>query len=567
MRSFLSKFAAVLFPIVLFVVAEGTVRSFDHTPFFIPVAGNSDYLTVNPAYAGRYFRGFIPQVAYNPFLRDKPDSVFRVVALGGSSTAGYPYLFNSAFPERFATHYRSVHPTRQIEMVNLGMTALSSHVIRDMIPHVIDMNPDAVLIYAGHNEYYGAFGAGGANRNQILIRVLFWCKKSVLFQKLESIIAPPVESTRTMMEQSTTDIAITKDGSVYHSGIQNFEINLEAILSRLNKEQIQTYVGTLVSNIQSQSPLGSDSVATLHWEKGLDHWNQRDTLAARGAFVLAKEFDPIRFRAPEAMNQVIEEVASTNHATVVNMEPIFGFGSEDSLFTDHLHPTSTGYDLMAQSFLQVVEPKWVTKASSLGAPEPSPFDAAYARLLIVRLQLGFPFTKGLSEENQWQQFDRVLATHQQSGRYADSLASLSVTFHTPVYESLLEAYQRNLAEQDTSLALSHIRSLLYWQPFNESLHFQAAQLASEQSTNLAGEVMQLVASRVPSERYLNTLAAMRIRQGALDSAVQLLELIENDFPDSQVMLYNMARYLVLTGDTLTAQLYYQKYQMVRYSGE
>jgi len=563
MQTFLSKLGAVLLPLVLMVVAEGVVQFYSNTKFLIPVSGEPDYVTVNPAYAARYFRGFTPQVAYNPFLKHKPDSIFRVITLGGSSTAGYPYLFNSAFGERFSARLRSIDPVQQVEVINVGMTALSSHVLRDMTAHIVDMKPDAVFIYAGHNEYYGAFGAGGRNRNPFLIRTLFWCKKSVLFRKLEAIIVPPVESTRTMMAQSATNIAIVKDGPSYRSGIQNFENNLKAILHRFNKEEIQTYIGIVVSNIETQPPLGDDSVATQHWQNGQKYWNQGDTLAAKNAFVLAKEHDPIRFRAPEAINRVIMEVAPRHNAVIVNTASIFGFGTTDSLFTDHLHPTALGHDLMAQAFLDELERQSVRQASYMVAPEPSPFDAAYARLLILRLRIGFPFTEGLTEQQEWQQFERILAYHQQSGRVADSLATLSVTFQKPVYESLFEGYQRNLAEQDTAQALAHMRSLLYWQPFNESLHFQAAQLASQQTSNLAGEVMQLVTARIPSERYLNTLAALRIQQGALGSAGQLLHWIESDYPQSSVMLYNMARYLVLSGDTLRARDYFLRYQKVQ----
>ncbi len=562
MRTLLTKIALVLLPLVLLVVAEGVVRLFGYTKFVIPVAEQPDYLTVNPAYAARYFRGFTPQIAYNPFLKHKPDSVFRVVALGGSSTAGYPYLFYSAFPERFATRLRSVDPVRQIEVINLGMTAVSSHVIRDMIPHVVDIKPDLVLIYAGHNEYYGAFGAGAGKPNPFLIRVRFWFKKSVLFRKFEAIIAPPVPSSRTMMAQSSTNVSIVKDGPEYLSGIQNFADNLEAILKRLNREEIQTYVGLIVSNIQSQSPLGDHSVADQQWRNGQQYLSQSDTSAAKMTLTLAKDYDPVRFRAPEAINQVIKNVAPSYSATVINTEFFVEFGSTDSLFTDHLHPTAMGHDLIAQAFLYEIKRQWVGQSSRIVIAKPSSFDAAYARLLIARLRLGFPFTKGLTEQQQWQEFDRVLMKHQTSGLSADSLASMSVTFQKPPYESLLEAYQRSLAQQDTAEALAHMRSLLYWQPFNESLHFEAAQLASKQSTVMAGEVMQQVAARIPSERYLNTLSALRIRQGALTSASQLLHWIEFNHPQSPVMLYNMARYLVLSGDTLKAHDYFQRYQKV-----
>lgn len=559
MRTVLFKVAAIGLPFVFLVTAELVVRGFGYDTFLIEVPGEPNYQTVNPAYGARYFRGFTPQVAYNPFLKQKPDSVFRIVALGGSSAAGYPYPFNAGFPERVATRLRSTMPVRQIEMINLGMTAFSSHTLRDITPQVVRMNPDVVLIYAGHNEYYGAFGAGGSSRHQGLVRILFWFKKSVLFRKLERLIAPPVQTGRTMMAQSTNDVSIDMEGPVYHAGIENFEKNFGAILQSLQHARIPTYVGELLSNLRGQSPLGLDSTASVAWLAGTRFWAARDTARAMAAFLQAKEHDPIRFRAPEAMNEIIHRLADKYGAIRVNTGEYFNLS--DSLFTDHLHPTALGYDRMAKSFTRaLLEPDGPID-SDLIAPEPSPFDAAYARLLITRLRLGFPFTVGLTEEEELTRFEQILSVHQESGRPADSMAALAIRLQTPIYEALLRVQDQNLAERDTVEALSHLRSLLYWQPFNQRLHFQAAELASEHSSHLAAEVMQLVVAKDPSERYLNTLAAIRLRQGVFTVVGPLLRSIEAKHPDSPVMLYNLARYLVQTGDTLSAQEYFKRYQL------
>ena len=556
MQRTLFKIFAVLLPLSILAALEGGIRLFSQATFLISVPDEPEHQTVNPAYATRYFRGFRPQVAYNPFLQRKSEDVLRIITLGGSSTAGYPYLFNSGFPERLAVRIRSVDPSRQIEMINIGMTALSSQVLRDMIPHVIQMQPDVVLIYTGHNEYYGAYGIG---RSLILTRILFGLKKSILFRGLERIILPPVQSNRTMMAQSARDISIVLGDPTYHTGIQNFEKNMEAILGALEREGIQTYVGTLVSNLRGQPPLGADLGAHELWTRGTGYWADGDTAAALEAFMSAKEYDPVRFRAPQAMNDVLRRTARDHGAHVVDIESYFLAGTSDSLFTDHLHPTALGYDLMAHAFFDAMG----YQGWDMGAPVPSAFDAAYARLLIARLRLGFPFREEwVQEEEELRQFERVLEIHQKSGNTADSLAAISVRQQLPVYEALLEAYEQDIARLDTMQAMAHMRSLLYWQPFNERLHLRAAELASEQSTNLSGEVLQLVASRYPSDLYWNTLAALRLRQGALQVSGVLLRMVESAYPESPVMLYNMARYLVLTGDTLAAAVYFRSYQNV-----
>ncbi len=51
-------------------------------------------------------------------------------------------------------------PQKHVEVVNTALTAINSITLKDFIPQVLKYEPDAILIYAGHNEYYGAFGIG-----------------------------------------------------------------------------------------------------------------------------------------------------------------------------------------------------------------------------------------------------------------------------------------------------------------------------------------------------------------------------------------------------------------------
>ncbi|HVO75336.1 MAG TPA: hypothetical protein VMT35_15005, partial [Ignavibacteriaceae bacterium] len=56
------------------------------------------------------------------------------------------------------------------------MTAVNSYTLLDLLPGVLNQKPDLILIYAGHNEYYGALGVGsvesyGSSRTIIKIMI------------------------------------------------------------------------------------------------------------------------------------------------------------------------------------------------------------------------------------------------------------------------------------------------------------------------------------------------------------------------------------------------------------
>jgi lysophospholipase L1-like esterase len=64
------------------------------------------------------------------------------------------------FSREVADALRDVLPSDTVEVVNLGIAATNSYAILDFSREIIDQHPDAVMIYAGHNEYYGALGVG-----------------------------------------------------------------------------------------------------------------------------------------------------------------------------------------------------------------------------------------------------------------------------------------------------------------------------------------------------------------------------------------------------------------------
>jgi hypothetical protein len=76
--------------------------------------------------------------------------------------------------------------------------------------------------------------------------------------------------------------------------------------------------------------------------------------AARSAYVAAKDRDQLRFRAPEAFNDVIRRVAARNGATVVESEAALAAAARNGiiggdLMLEHVHPNVEGYFRLASS--------------------------------------------------------------------------------------------------------------------------------------------------------------------------------------------------------------------------
>ncbi len=582
------RLGAIILPIAILLILEGSLRlagvGRDARTPFRDIPGQSDYLAFNPEFAKKYFKGFDPGVAFDPFLAEKTDSVFRVFTLGGSSTAGYPYHFYYGFPARLQARLEALSPAKKIEVVNLGMTAVNSFTIWDLSDAVVRHKPDAVVIYAGHNEYYGAFGAGSTIYqlgNQVWMkRLLIGLKGTALFSLVDRALNPTPDKSeedasldRTMMARVIGNRAIKLDDEVFQAGVSQFERNMTSTLDAFADERIPVFIGTVVSNLADQSPLGEDDDALDGFRRGRELVQSGDISAARQAFVEAKEKDDIRFRAPEQINRIIQGFGDREGVYVLDIGNTFrehsATGLEDnSLFDDHLHPNYIGYDLMADQFYRAITNHstfaTLEKSEASDRYEIDPFERTFVTAQLARLKSGYPFVKGRTAAEEAAAYRSAMDRLFARGSYVDSLAVLAAAELGPPYEFLHQAVRRAKADQDTLSALLMYRSLLYWQPFNTDLMRESVAYAAsdERFSDETASLARFGFSRVGDPYFANVLAAVRIRQGHYADADVLLRAVERQDPASKPMLFNRARLLVLQGDTVRARQYY-----LRYSGE
>lgn len=94
------------------------------------------------------------------FDQEKKSNSFRIFILGESAGAGYPFTPIGSFSRYLQQRLAIEYPESRIEVVNCAMTAINSYAMRDIMPGILKEKPDLIIIYAGHNEYYGALGVG-----------------------------------------------------------------------------------------------------------------------------------------------------------------------------------------------------------------------------------------------------------------------------------------------------------------------------------------------------------------------------------------------------------------------
>lgn len=427
-------FVLILLPFILLALAETCLRLFhygDDTRLFIAMPGVlSDYYRVNPKVARRFFymQSVLPAPQKDLFLKKKPENGFRIFVLGESTTAGFPYGNNVMFPRILNVRLADAFPERKIEIVNMGMAAISSYAMCDFMDEILKQKPDAILVYAGHNEFYGAMAVSSMEslgRNPAMVKAYLGLERLKLFMWLRDCIgkfrvwiilkkSPDAgrEQNVTLMERIVSDEAIPYQGPVYEKGRKQFEGNLAAIVKAAKRGGVPVLLGELVSNVRDQKPFFSEDTdsslsanAAYGLGRRLESTGRFDE--AREAYLRAKDLDQVRFRATEEFNGVIHSVSSEFGAPVVQVKRAFEQASArglvgDGLVADHLHPNVDGYFVMADAFFNALrENRFISDSWEAARIRPSseyrnrwgftPFDSVYASLCVRQLKGGWPF--------------------------------------------------------------------------------------------------------------------------------------------------------------------------------
>ena len=316
----------VLIPILFLVLLELSLRAFNYGRTYDQwIAAGEGKLTLNPEIAYRYFYTTeeVPSAGNNIFDENKKVSCYRVFIMGGSSAAGFPFTPNGSFARYILKRLNILYPKKTIEVVNIAMSAINSYALRDMLPGVLDQKPDLIIIYAGHNEYYGALGVGSTESlgdTRYIVNTVLWLNRFKTFELLRNIIksiygvfSEPVRTDGTLMARMSQKQLILYNSDSFHSGVEQFEGNLNDMLEMTKDAGIPLLLGTLVSNLKDQKPFSSvddDNYQPAEeiYNLALRELRAGNKKSADSLFRFAKDLDALRWRAPEEMNSVINEL-------------------------------------------------------------------------------------------------------------------------------------------------------------------------------------------------------------------------------------------------------------------
>ena len=260
--------------------------------------------------------------AYEQIPKAKPAGAYRLLATGASTTMGDPFGVQTAFPALVGEMLTDATPATEYQIANCAVIAISSLDVLQLHKKALNYDPDAILIYCGHNEAYGADGIDTPVQKSFSSRgaAKFW----LWFRNLRLVrlargalgrLNPP-NTARDDPAAQGFGMWLMRDrfvapASEKHARMLSFyRENILEMLAAARAKGVDIILCTLISNVRDQSPMGSvhgpgfTAQNEGSWRAALSRGSAKmeagewDT--ARRALTEARDLDPdyaeVRFR-------------------------------------------------------------------------------------------------------------------------------------------------------------------------------------------------------------------------------------------------------------------------------
>lgn len=560
----------ILIPISFFLLLETGLRIFNYGYDFkqwIEIINGK--LILNPELAHKYFyvTERVPISDQDIFDAVKKGNSFRIFVLGGSSAAGYPFTPNGSFSRYLKDRLKLVYPHSEIEVINCSMTAVNSYAFRDMMPGILGKKPDLILIYAGHNEYYGALGAGSMESmgsSRAIVNFVISLENYRTFQLVRNslrsfikLFSGSQDSPKgTLMARMAEDQYIVLNSDVYRKGLSQFEGNLNDILKMAEDANVPVILGTLTCNLKDLRPFVSVKTkdypsADEVFNKANNELKKNNFKIADSLFRLAKDLDALRFRAPSQINEIIYKLAQKYNDNVINIDSAFEAASPfnivgNNLMTDHLHPTLHGYQLMGKLYFEKMKRlNYLPKTKPINLSEKmqdsitvanfnfSKLDSIIADYRIRLLKNDWPF-----KNRQINQDDNDII---KTKNHIDSIAKDLVDDKIIWEEAHRKAAAFYLKENNINLFLKEMNVLIDQYPIiTDYYNYTAQALISIKDYNRANTYLKNGYKIKPTPFTAKWIGTIALYKNKLDSAEYYLKKsLKLDNTDPQVW-YNLA---------------------------
>jgi tetratricopeptide (TPR) repeat protein len=605
-RKFWFRVVAVSALLLNFLLLELILRVFGYgysSSFFLKAkADGREVFIENAEFSRRYFP---PGLQRTPqpvsFAAQKPADTIRIFVFGESAAMGDPEPA-FGFPRVLDVLLSGAMTGKKIEVINVAVTAINSHVLREIAKDCAGRQGDYWLVYMGNNEVVGPFGAGTVFGEQTLplsvIRAGIWLKSTRLGQLLDALKWKLARQSSVPKQWDGMEMflqqQVRQDDARMKRVYEHFAANLRDIIRIGEDSGAKVLVSTVGGNVKDCAPFASlhradftaaqraefdgfialtnhqealkldDTYAETWFRVGRAQMAAGDLTNARVSLQKARDLDTLRFRADTRINQIIRENVPV--AALLDMEARLAGQSPGAMpgeefFYEHVHFNFAGNFLVARAFAEAI----AGGTNRLGADECAArlafTDFNRHRLLdevLQRLRQP-PFTQQLDHEAREQRIQAQLKF----------LKSASFTNALQQYEQAIAGrpadwvLRENFAELlgdfgESERAEAQWRKMLELMPHSDQACYGLANALDMQgkSAEAIRWFSEALRRRPGSVEARNGLALALGNQGATDAAIAEFNRLLKTRPDFVEARVNLGRLLAEQGKFPEAQAHY-----------
>lgn len=410
------RLALLVVPVALLLAVEGALRltGFGYSTGFFKerTAARGEVFIENRDFGRRFFPPGL--VRYAQPLRiavPKPPDTLRVFVFGESAAMGDPD-FKFGLPRMLQVLLREKFPDRHVEVINLAMVAINSHVILPIARDGADKQADLWVIYMGNNEMIGPFGSAsvfGAKAPPLwLVHTGLWLKSTRTGQLIDALLQRLRQGNKALPEWSGMEMMaqqkVRQDSAGTQRVYRHFERNLSELLSIGAQAGLPMILCTVGTNLRDCSPFASlhrpdlSPAQLAQWDSAYqagvalqdqgkyseagkaferaaqidgefadlnfreaDCWRLLgETNLAATLFSQARDQDALQFRADGRINETIRQLArrfAERQVRLVDADRLFATNSPQGLtggeyFYEHVHLTPEGNYLLARAIAE-----------------------------------------------------------------------------------------------------------------------------------------------------------------------------------------------------------------------
>jgi len=382
MKRFVYIVLTISLPFLVIGLAEAVLRIFipGNPPEMIRKIGDVDgksfmlFDRVGPAsFFGPQAHRMSPSEIVG-FIMPKPTNTIRIILTGESAMRGFPQPAAFTAASILQEMLKDEYPDYQIEVLNFSATAIASFPVMKITEAALQCEPDIVVTMAGHNEFFGAYGAVVTRyieSNTRFFDLDYRLRHSAIGQLIGKLIAKSHRNQpgKQLMELMAGVDRIPEDDPMRERAAENFRRHMIRIAQACRNAGIPLVMCVPPSNETGLAPIGLDdhsgiqkghsAQVSFQMAKEFQQAGQHDE--AVKLFIDARDRDAMPWRASSRIQNLVRELTTEYGSVLCDLDQLFkAEGGNDgigwNLMDDHVHPNIDGQALLAESIRNSIRP-------------------------------------------------------------------------------------------------------------------------------------------------------------------------------------------------------------------